>query len=212
MDSAKVQTTAWIRFKVEVEDGDGNVFRLDMVHKAFNSWMMEVFQGSSLNEVINKIFAHMRAQIKNPALANSKFMFDQVLFLDINFYQLSLTRGSSYLPLPRWILNKKAIINHRMREMKKWAIFIALHHVSIDLHPEQTWNLRRFEGSYDWTGLTFLITLSKISVFEWKNDVSVNILAIAGEKLYILRKAKFDGQRTVNLLLIANDEKRGTVL
>ena len=87
-------------------------------------------------------------------------------------------------------------------------ILAALHHESIDSHPELISNLIRFEGSYDWRGLTFPIALDKINIFEWKNDVSVNVLAIAGKKPYILRKAKFDGQRRVNLLLIADDEKR----
>ena len=61
-----MQTTTWIRFKVEVEVGDGNVRRVDMVDKAFNSRMMEVFKGSNLNEIINEMFAHMRMQIDNP--------------------------------------------------------------------------------------------------------------------------------------------------
>ena len=35
----KVQTTAWIRFKVEIEDG--SVVRVDMVDKTFNSQMTD---------------------------------------------------------------------------------------------------------------------------------------------------------------------------
>ena len=31
--------------------------------------------------------------------------------MDIDFHQLNLTRGSSYLPLPDWLAHKKAIIN-----------------------------------------------------------------------------------------------------
>ena len=37
LDAMKVQTTAWIRFKVEVEDGDSNVVRVNTVDKVFNS-------------------------------------------------------------------------------------------------------------------------------------------------------------------------------
>ena len=55
LDSAKVQTTAWIRFKVEAEDGDGEVVRVNMVKKAFNSRMTEVFQVSDLGEIIEEI-------------------------------------------------------------------------------------------------------------------------------------------------------------
>ena len=76
LDLTKVQTTTWIRFKVEVEDGDENLIRADMVDKAFNSQMMEMFKGSDLNEIIEEMFPQMRMEIKNPALVNSRFVFD----------------------------------------------------------------------------------------------------------------------------------------
>ena len=59
--------------------------------------------------------------------------------------------------------------------------------------------LRRFEDNYECGGLEFPIALDEIDIF------SINILAIelGKEKLYILRKAKFDNQRrTANLLPI----------
>ena len=43
LNSAKVQTTAWIRFRIEDEDADGNAIIVDTVDKAFNTRMMEVF-------------------------------------------------------------------------------------------------------------------------------------------------------------------------
>ena len=75
--------------------GDGNVIREDKDDKAFNSLMTKVFQRSNLEEVIVEMFTHMSMQIENPALANSRFMFDRVLFLNISFRKLKLTRGSS---------------------------------------------------------------------------------------------------------------------
>ena len=96
LGSARVQTTTWIRFMVENEDGIID----DRVRLPFNSWITNIFQGSDLNEIVNEMFTHMKTQIKNPALANSRFRFDEVLFLNINFYQLNLTRSSSYIPLP----------------------------------------------------------------------------------------------------------------
>ena len=66
----------------------------------FNSQMMKVFQGSDLCETIKELFAHMKMQVENLALANSRFLFNQVLFLDINFHKFNLARDSSYIPLP----------------------------------------------------------------------------------------------------------------
>ena len=91
LGSARVQTTAWIRFKQALEDDFGNVIGFDRVELPFNSRTMEIFQGSSLNEIVEKMFAHMQMQIINPALSNSRFVFDEVLFLDLSFYQSNLT-------------------------------------------------------------------------------------------------------------------------
>ena len=69
----------------------------------------------------------MKFQMENPALLNSRFVFDEVLFLDISFHCLNLTRGSSYLPLPDWLVRKKAIINphNKDEECFKWAVIAA---------------------------------------------------------------------------------------
>ena len=57
------------------------------------------------------MIANMKFQIENPALLNSRFVFDEVLYLDNNFHRLNLTKGSSYLPLPDFIAKRKAVIN-----------------------------------------------------------------------------------------------------
>ena len=63
-----MQTTAWIRFEVEVEDGDGDAVRGNTVKKAFNSRMMEEFQGSEIDEIIEQMFAHIK-KIRNWPIA-----------------------------------------------------------------------------------------------------------------------------------------------
>ena len=169
LDSMKVQTTAWIRFKVEVVDEDGNIIRIDMVDKAFNSQMTEVFQGSNLDEVIDEMFAHMKTQIENPALAKSRFKFYRVLFLNISFHKLKLTRGSSYLRLPDWIASRKAIIKPqdvKDDECFKWAVIAALHQQEIGNNPQRISSLRGFEASYHWSGFEFPVAIDKIDIFE----------------------------------------------
>ena len=111
LGSARVQMTAWIRFRQALEDVLGNITGYDRVRLPFNSRMTEIFQGRDLNETVDEMFAHMRTQIENTALANSRFVLDEVLFLKVNFHQLNLTRGNSYIPLPNWIVKKKAVIN-----------------------------------------------------------------------------------------------------
>ena len=55
---------------------------------------------SDMNEIADQIITHILGQIENPALTNSRFVFEEVLRMDVNFHRFNLTRGSSYIPLP----------------------------------------------------------------------------------------------------------------
>ena len=195
-----------------MKDEKGNVIVVNMVRLPFSSRMTEIFQGSGLNEIVNEMFAHMNTQIENPALANSRFKFNEVLFLDINFYQLNLTRGSSYLSLPDQMASKRTVINPKTEndgERFKWAVTAALHYVKIKLHPKRISNLRKYVYNYDWSGLEFPVAIKGISEFEEKNDVIINVLGGEDKKVYILRGKKDDDRKkVVNLLLVADGEFR----
>ena len=117
---------------------------INRVDKGFNSRMTEVYRTRDLDGIVDGMIARMKTQIENPTLENSRLRFDDVLFLDVSFHQLNLTRGSSYLPLPDWIAKKKAIINPQNddEECFKWAV-IAASEISKD--PQRVSNLKKFE-------------------------------------------------------------------
>ena len=211
LGSAMVQMTVWIRFIQALEDDFGNVIESDRVRLPFNSRMTEIHQGSDLNEIVNEMFTHMQTQIENPALTNSRLVFDEVLFIEINFYQLNLTRGSSYIPLPNWIENKKAVINPRNEndeECFRWAVIAALHYKEIGKNPQCISNIMRYDN-YDLSGLEFPVAINKISEFKKNNDITVNVLGVKEQRIYICTNSKlYNRKNIVNLLLITDGEKR----
>ena len=73
--------------------------------------MLNIYNMSDMNEIAEQIINHTLNQIGNSALANSRFVFEEVLRMDINVHHFNLTRGSSYLPLPDKLARKGAIIN-----------------------------------------------------------------------------------------------------
>ena len=100
----------------------------------------------------------MKMQIENPALANSRFVFDEVLFLNVNFHKLNLTQ-SSYILLQSWIASKKVVINPKNEndeECFKWAVTTALHYKEIKSHPERMSNIVEYTNNYNWSRLEFL--------------------------------------------------------
>ena len=62
------------------------------------------------------MLAHIKAQIENPKFPESGFTLDKIVHLYINFHRLVLTRVSSYIELPEWIKNKKAVINPQSKD------------------------------------------------------------------------------------------------
>ena len=202
LNSARVQTTTWIRFIQEFED----LVEIDRVEMAFNSRRAEVHRGSDLDGIVNGMITRMKPQIENPALENSRLRFDDVLFLDVSFHQLNLTRGSSCYPLPDWIAKKEVIINPQNddEECFKWAIIAAS---EIGKDPQRVSNLKKFENSYDWSGLKFPVAIKDTGVFETKNDVLANLLAIEERDIYICLKSNHKSKKKINLLLISEDDK-----
>ena len=196
--SARIQMTGWIRFVREDEEGK------ERVELAFNSLMTSVYRGSEPDQIVDGMFTNMKSQIENPALLNSRFVFDDFLYLDINVHQLNLTRGSSYLPLPDWLVRKKAIVNphNDNEECFKWSV-ITVEKVGMK-DPQRVSNLTKFTDNYDWSGLEFPVSIKDIGKFETRNNISVNVLAVEGGDIYIQRKGWRMG-REINLLMVTED-------
>ena len=126
----------------------------------------------------------------------------------MDFHRLNLTRGSSYIPLSDWLLEKKAIINPKNSDMEcfKWAIIAAMKWELLANSPERISKLKRYEGEFDWDGLKFPVSIRDINKFESSNETGVNIVAVENTKIYICRKGK-EYDRVANLILITGENE-----
>ena len=194
--AVRSQAAIWIRF---VKDG------IESVNLAFNSRMLAVYNLSDMGEIASEMIKHMQQQIENPALKDSKFVFDEVIHMNIDFHRLNLTRGSSYLPLPEWLTKKGAIINPKNSDMEcfKWAVIAASRWEDIGNNPKRISKLIRYEGDFDWSGVKFLASFRDIKRFESRNEITINILAFERKKVYICRRGK-EYDRVANLMLITD--------
>ena len=202
--AVRSQATTWIRF---VKGG------IEFVELAFNSRMLAVYNLSDMGEIVSEMIKHMYQQIENPALRDSKFVFDGVIHMDIDFHILNLTRGSSYLPLPEWLAKKGAIISPKNTDMEcfKWAVITAMKWKDIGDHPERISKLRRYEDNFDWDGMKFPASFRDIKRFESRNEITINILAFERKQIYICRKGK-EYDRVANLMLITDHNNKHYVV
>ena len=94
------------------QDVDGitgyNYIRVEI---PFNRLVTEFFEGCHINDLIQRMLAHIKTEVENPRMPESGFSLDKIMHLHINFHRLALIRGSSYIKLPKLIKSKKAVIN-----------------------------------------------------------------------------------------------------
>ena len=170
MESAKIIMTLWVRWKKpvklaitldpeDVEDAQdirGNTSdNYTRVEMPFNSLMTEFFEDSDINDIIQHMLSHIKTQAENPRMPESSFTLHKIMHLNINFHRLPLTRGSSYIELPKWIASKKAVINPNNNNEKcfKWAVIAALYHEEIEKDHQR---VSRLKININGTALSFL--------------------------------------------------------
>ena len=171
--------------------------------------MLEAYNLSDMGEIASAVIEHMKQQIGNPALKDSKFVFDEIIRMDIDFHRLNLTRGSSYMPLPDWLAKKGTIINPKNSDMEffKWAVIATTKWREIGDHPERISKLRRYENDFDWSETRFPASFRDFKRFESRNEITINIIAFECKQVYICRKSQEYGQ-VANLMLITDHNNK----
>ncbi|VDH99150.1 Hypothetical predicted protein [Mytilus galloprovincialis] len=139
----------------------------------------------------------------------SEWTLKKVVCLYLNTDKYSPLKGSQYIALPKWIKNKKAVVNVRNNDVEcfKWAVLAAVHYGEVDpKNADRVRQYRRWIDELDFNGLEFPMDVDKIGVFEKLNPwFAINEFAWEGKEIYNVRISAFaetEGQTTVNLLLI----------
>ena len=140
----------------------------------------------------------------------SGWYIKEVIQLEIHTNEFRPMRGNSYLPLPDWIMRKKAIVNIQNKDNKcfLWCIFRSLH--PKDKHDSRLGDLRKYENSLNTKGLTFPMKVKDISKFERLNPdlPGINVFSVDDKNIiYPLRQIKKDSKNTIDLFYYEENGK-----
>ena len=132
-------------------------------------------------EIAEEMIQEMIEAMENYNKRGSNWIFKRVIRLNVNFVRWDPLdskplSGSAWIPLPTKLANKKAVINMINRDNMcfKWCIARAAN--MCESHPERiTDDLRKQAEKFDWADCKFPMALNKITFFEKRNDISVNV-------------------------------------
>ena len=141
----------------------------------------------------------------------SGWYFKEVISLDIHIVDYKPIKGCSYIPLPNFIMRKKAIINMENKDDKcfLWCVLRYLH--PREKHSTRINDLKEYENDLNFKGIEFPVKVKDIQKFENQNQnlPGINVFSINdNNKIYPLRLNQKDAKKSIDLFLFTEDENQ----
>ena len=140
-----------------------------------------------LYRILREIKEKLAIYLRN----GSGWYFKEVISFEIHIVDYKPIKGSSYIPLPNFIMRKNATINIKNEDDKcsLWSVLSYLHPEQI--HGERLTDLIKYENDLNFKGIEFPVKVKDIQKFENQNPSlpGINVFSINdNNKIYPLRK------------------------
>ena len=177
----------------------------------------EMRSGDNTDDILIKLlesFLENYEREENTLKNESDYVFDCVDWTLVNFHIIELRRGSSYIPSPKWVSDRKETINPQNKKDNccfAYSIIAALHHQDISHNPERITKLKPHINNYNWKDIDFPARSKEYKIFERNNkDIALNILSVSHnqKEINITYKSNYNRTREkqVHLLMITDNE------
>ena len=176
----------------------------------------EFMIGSETEEVAEKLIMSILQKYQDNLqnkMKGSDFIFNGINYLYYDLNRITISKGGSYIESPKWLKDKKCIINKKSNDNKcfQYAATLALNINSIDKHHQRITKIKPFINNYKWNDINFPATKKDWNKFEHNNkNLALNILYVPfnTKKVEIAYKSKYNLIRDnqIILLMISNGE------
>ena len=175
----------------------------------FHSNTFNNFNSTDVKDLLSKSYREINESISTYQENGSGWYFKEIVKLEIHTTEFKPMKGSSYIPLPDWIMRKKAIVSIRNKDDKcfLWSVLRYLH--PREKNDSRLSDLKKYEFSLNTKGITFPMKVKDITKFENLNPdlPGINVFSVDGKTIYPLREVKKDCKNTIDLFLYEEDGK-----
>ena len=175
----------------------------------FRTEKKRVLKSTNVEKLVKDNFKKINLDIEKYQNNGSGWYFKNIKELQINVVEYSPQKGSSYIDLPVWIKNKKAIIKPKNKDDKCfiWCVLRYLHLKPRD--NERISDLKKYENELVTKGLTFPMDIKNIRKFEKLNPniPSITVFSVEGKTIYPLKLSNKNCRKSIDLFLFEEDGK-----
>ena len=174
----------------------------------FSSETLNNLKSDDVDVLLKRIIDGIDNNIESYQAVGSGWYFKEVEKLEIHTVEFNPTKGSSYIPLPDWISNKKAIVNIKNKDEKCFLWCVLRYLYPKENNDSRLKDLKKYEFSLNTKGITFPMKLKDITKFEKLNPdlPGINVFSEDDKMtIYPLRMAERDCLNTIDLFLYEED-------
>ena len=175
----------------------------------FRSDVMTILSAHAIDVAVQKAFTEIQKRIEKWTREGSGWTVTKVLNVYLYFAKYSPLKVGSYIDLPKYLKDKKAIVNVQNTDQKclLWAVLSALHPIDHGSHPDRVSKYRPHQDELDFTGIEFPTPLNQIPNVERMNNLAINVFGYSKESgVHPLYLTKDNDKSPINLLLITKVE------
>ena len=200
-----------MHFTRQIEGGESST------DARFSSFPEIVLHEHSIPEQVEQVGDYINRICESFTSQGSGWLLDNVQSLTVNVASYEPIAASSYLPTPKFIASKHAVVNIQNYDNKcfLYSVLAALH--PVPQHRERVSKYKSFVDELDMSNIEYPVPIEQISKFEKQNPtISIGVLTYDNDShsiVPIYGTKHLQRKHHVNLLLLTDhDPKTNTPL
>ena len=157
-------------------------------------------------EYYQKACSKLMNNVELLELRGSGWHFQRINSLTMKQSRYILTNGGSYIDLPKWIKDKKAIINIKNTDEKCFLWALIAHFHPVNKNAQRVLKYTEFENEFDFNGINFPIKKTDIPKIEKRFNILVNVLTYIDDnkidRYYISKQKNIPDKRKITMFYI----------
>ena len=192
---------AWICVKAKLEKLDGEEADVHV-----STRQMVMLPGTDVDEVLDKAISDLAKKFEEKQDQGFGWMLKNVLFGDVHLSKYLPLRGSTYIDLPKWIKEKKAVLNVKNSDDKcfVWSVLADMYEIGWGENANRVEKYKQYESELNMNGIEFPMTLQNLGKFENQNEISVNVYGVEMTNIIPLYISAAPHVKFIHLLLYKN--------
>ena len=185
------------------------------VRQVIKSRRYNITNEGEIPNVLNQMASDVEHQAEVMEVSESGLVITQIDKLKFNYDKYNPTRGGKFIPLPKWVSNKKACINIKNQDEKcfKYSVQRGICKVYEKDHPERVSHYKNLNDELNWDNVNFPSSDVDIGTFEENNGgkIAVNVYFLDPEEgkrsILLYRKSKISkASHQVSLLKLEDGD------